>query len=76
MWWWKRKKLERLYDELAAIALLDRLYANRTHLTQNDLDLRAARQTRQSELSTEITRLSNGPGLNAKTGGFRAPAGF
>ncbi|HYL16392.1 MAG TPA: hypothetical protein VEV41_25385 [Terriglobales bacterium] len=76
MWWWKRKKLERLYDELAAIALLDRLYANRTDLTQKDLDVHAARQTRQSELSTKIARLSNGSVLKAKAAGFRAPAGF
>jgi len=28
--WWKRKKLERLFDELRAIALLNRLDGDRT----------------------------------------------
>jgi hypothetical protein len=52
--WWKRKKLERLFDELTAIALLDRLHASRTDLTQNDLDAYAMRQKRQSELLVKI----------------------
>ena len=73
MWWWKGKKLERLYDELSAIAPLDRLYANRIDLTQTDLDGHAARQRRQSELSTEIARLTSGSLLDAKAAGFRSP---
>ena len=54
--WWKRNKLELLYGELSAIAIRDRLYADRPELTQN-LDACAMRQRRQSELLAEIARL-------------------
>jgi hypothetical protein len=55
--WWKRKKLERLYEELAGIAISDRLYADRPDLKQNDLDACAMRHRRQAELLAEIARL-------------------
>ena len=55
--WWKRNKLERLYCELSAIAIRDRLYADRPELRQNDLDACAVRRRRQSELLAEIARL-------------------
>jgi hypothetical protein len=55
--WWKRKKLERLLDELRAIALLNRLDALQTDLMQNDPHARSKRETRQLELLAEMTRL-------------------
>jgi len=58
MWWWKRKKLERLNEELAVIAMLDTLSASRTGLTRGDLDASAMRQKRQSELMAEIAQLN------------------
>jgi hypothetical protein len=57
--WWKRKKLERLFDELRAIALLNRLDGGRTDLTQNDPRACAVRETRQLELLDEIARLDS-----------------
>ena len=55
--WGKRNKLELLYDELSAIAIRDRLYADRPELGQGDLDACAMRRRRQSELLAEIARL-------------------
>jgi hypothetical protein len=57
MWGKRNKKLELLYGELSAIAIRDRLYADRPELTQNDLDACAMRRRRQSELLAEIARL-------------------
>jgi hypothetical protein len=55
--WGKRNKLERLYGELSAIAIRNRLYADRPELAQNDLDGCALLRRRQSELLAEIARL-------------------
>jgi hypothetical protein len=55
--WWKRRKLERLFDELKAIALLNRLDEIQTDLMQNDPRACAKRETRQLELLAEIARL-------------------
>jgi hypothetical protein len=57
MWWWTRKKLERLNEELTVVTLLERLYASRTDLTQPDLSACAMRQRKRSQLLAEITRL-------------------
>lgn len=59
---WKRKKLERLFDESRAIALLNRLYADKTDLTFADHYAYAMRQIGQSELSLEVERLTNRKG--------------
>lgn len=59
MWWNKKRKLQRLSDELRGIALLDRLYADRTDLTLDDHYAHAMRQTRQTELLREVERLTN-----------------
>ena len=63
--WWKRKKLARLFDELRAIALLNRLDDNRTNVPQNDPGACAARETRQLELLAEIARLDSRHGPRA-----------
>ncbi len=55
--WWRRKKLEHLYDELAGIAIHNRFDADRPDLTQNDLAASAMRHRRQTELLAQITRL-------------------
>ena len=55
--WGKRKKLQRLYEELTAIALLNRLDDNRTEQTPNDTHACAMRETRQQELLVEIAQL-------------------
>lgn len=55
--WWKRKKLEHLHAELAALAIRDRLFSDRPDVTQNDLAACAMRQRRQAELLAEIARL-------------------
>ncbi|PYY09278.1 MAG: hypothetical protein DMG69_10790 [Acidobacteria bacterium] len=57
--WWKRKKmerLERLFDELRAIVLLNRLNDLRTDLIQNDPHECVLRETRQLELLAEIAQ--------------------
>lgn len=56
--WWKRKKLKSLFDELTGITVLERLYASRTDLTEDDRHAQVVRQTRQSELMAEIARLN------------------
>jgi len=59
MWWNKKKKLERLCDELKSIAMRDRLSCDdRNDLTENERRARALRQVRQSELLLEIERLT------------------
>ena len=58
MWWNKKRKLQRLSDELRAIAILDRLYADKADLTSADRYAQARRQIRQSELVTEIEELT------------------
>jgi len=55
--WWKRKKLELLFDELRAIALLNRLDDLQTDLMQKDPHVCAQRETRQLELLAEIANL-------------------
>jgi hypothetical protein len=56
MWWNRRKqkRMERLFDELRSLAMLDRLCSSETELTGDE---RLARQRRQSELLLEIERL-------------------
>jgi hypothetical protein len=56
---WKRKKLERLFDELTAFALLNRLDGGPSDLTQNDPRACAVREKRQLELLAEIARLDS-----------------
>lgn len=51
--WWKRKRLERLFDE-RAVALLNRLDDMNTHLLQNGFQACAKHETRQLELLAEI----------------------
>jgi hypothetical protein len=58
MWWWKRKKLERLNEELTIVTLLNRVYASRTDLTRSALDAYELCQRRQSELLAEISQLN------------------
>jgi hypothetical protein len=55
--WGKRKKLELLFDELRAIALLNRLDEIQTDLIQNDRHACVQRERRQLELLAEIARL-------------------
>ena len=55
--WWRRKKLERLYGELAALAIKDRLHSDRPELTPHDIVESAKRKARQAELLAEIARL-------------------
>ena len=66
--WWKRKELERLYAELAVLAISDRLYSDLPDLTQNGLDLHAIRRRRLSELRAEIARLDPTTNDNGDTG--------
>jgi hypothetical protein len=56
MWWNRRKqkRMERLFDELRSLAMLDRLCSSETELMGDE---RLARQRRQSELLLEIERL-------------------
>jgi hypothetical protein len=63
--WWKRRKLERLFDELRAIALLNRLDTTGIDQTQNNPAACAVRETRQSELLAEIARLDSRHGSRA-----------
>jgi hypothetical protein len=56
--WWKRRKVERLFDELRAIALRNRLDTSRTDLSQNHPDA-SGRETRQLELLAEIAELDS-----------------
>ena len=63
MMWGKQKKLERLFDELRGIAVLERLgeYFTKEGLaepTEAGLDAHLMRQARQSELMQEILRLT------------------
>jgi hypothetical protein len=59
MWWNKKRKLERLCDELKSIAMRDRLSCDdRNDLTEDERRARALRQVRQSELLVEIERLT------------------
>ena len=55
--WGQRKKLESLYEELKAIAMLDRLYDDGTHLNGSDNVASIPRQRRQSEILAEIAKL-------------------
>ena len=50
----KRKELERLYAELTALAIKDRLYSDRPDLTQDD---RTVRAQKRAKLLAEIARL-------------------
>jgi hypothetical protein len=58
MLWGKQKKLELLFSELAGIALLDRLYASQPELTDSERQAYEKRESRRSQLLTEIERLS------------------
>ena len=55
--WGKRKKLERLYGELAGIAIRNRFDADRPDPTQNDLAAFAMRRRREAELLAQIAQL-------------------
>jgi hypothetical protein len=55
--WWRRRKLERLFDELRAIALLNRLDAVEARSMKKDPYGWGKRQSRQMELLAEIARL-------------------
>ena len=59
MWWNKKRKLERLCDELKSIAMRDRLARDSENdLSEDERCARALRQVRQSELLLEIERLT------------------
>lgn len=65
MMWGKQKKLERLFDELKGIAVLERLgeyLAEECPADPTEAELHAhmVRQTRQTELLQEILRLFPG----------------
>ena len=60
MWWNKKRKLERLCDELKSIAMRDRLArGSENDLSEDERQARALRRVRQSELLVEIERLTN-----------------
>ncbi len=54
--WWKRRKVERLLDEVRALALLNRLDSSRTDLTEKETRTCAVRDRKQLELLAEIVR--------------------
>jgi hypothetical protein len=60
MWWNKKRKLERLCDELKSIAMRERLYSdNGKDNSEEEHRARALRQARQSELLAQIERLTS-----------------
>jgi hypothetical protein len=58
MIWGKQRKLERLFDELRGIAVLERLNDIRPNPTEDDPRAHDLRRIRQSELLAEIGRLN------------------
>jgi hypothetical protein len=66
--WWKRRKLERLFDELRGITMLERLCDAPANTTEDDRHVHNMRQTRQSELVVQIERLANRKELRRVSG--------
>ena len=69
--WGKRRELERLYAELTALAIKDRLYSQ-PDLTPDDF---AARARRRTELLAEIARLDPTAQMNTRDYFGRGAAG-
>jgi hypothetical protein len=57
--WGRRRKLEGLYEELKAIAILERLCDTGTNPNGSDDITSQVRQRRQSEILAEIAKLEN-----------------
>ena len=55
--WARQRKLEGLYEELKAIAILDRLCDSGTQRNESEDMTSAVRQRRQTEILAEIAKL-------------------
>lgn len=55
--WGRQRKLEGLYEELKAIAILDRLCDSGTHRNGSEDTTLVVRQRRQTEILAEIAKL-------------------
>lgn len=57
-WWFRRRKLEQLFDELKRIAAEDREYHSRTLLSEEDHHAYVTRQTRRLDVLNRIAEIN------------------
>ncbi len=53
-WWFRRRRLDQLFEELKRIAAEDREYHSRTVLTEEDHHAYVTRQTRRLDILNRI----------------------
>ena len=58
-WWFRRRKLDQLFDELKQIAAQDRDYHSRTLLTEQDHHAYVTRQTRRLDILNRIAQINS-----------------
>ena len=58
-WWFRRTKLDQLFDELKQIAAEDRDYHSRTALTEQDHHSYVTRQTRRLDILNRIAEINS-----------------
>ena len=57
--WFRRRKLEQLFDELKEIAAEDREYHSRTALSEQDHHAYVTRQTRRMDILNRIAEINS-----------------
>lgn len=57
-WWFRRRKLDQLFDELKRIAAEDREYHSRTALSEQDHHAYVTRQTRRLDVLNRIAKIN------------------
>jgi hypothetical protein len=57
-WWFRRRKLEQLFEELKRIAAQDRSYHSRTELSEHDHHAYVTRQTRRLDILNRIAEIN------------------
>jgi hypothetical protein len=58
-WWFRRRKLDQLFDELKQIAAQDRDYHSRIALTEQDHHAYVTRQTRRLDILNRIGEINS-----------------
>lgn len=58
-WWFRRRKLDQLFDELKQIAAKDRDYHSRTALSEQDHHAYITRQTRRLDVLNRIAEINS-----------------
>lgn len=58
-WWFRRRKLDQLFDELKQIAAEDRDYHSRTALGEQDHHAYITRQTRRLDVLNRIAEINS-----------------